>query len=723
VKQVAQRPRDGEISVVEAPIPSLRPGWVLVANRFSLISAGTERSKVELASKSLAGKARARPDLVRKVIDRARVEGIRAAASTARERLAGLEPLGYSSAGLVVAVGAGVEGLAPADRVACAGGGWANHAEVIAVPKNLIAEVPEGVQLEDAAYATVGAIALHAVRQAEAAVGEHVGVIGLGLVGQLAVRLLRAAGAYAVGVDLDSAAVDLANAAGALALNRDDQTLESRVLEATRGIGLDAILICAATTSEDPLALAAQLARDRARVVVVGDVPVVADRAALYAKELDVRLSRSYGPGRYERDYEERGRDLPPGYVRWTEQRNLQSFVDLLAAGRLDLAGLTTHRYPVERASEAYRALSQPMGARAFGVLLEYDYKPSSASATVRPARRAGAGARVALIGAGSFARRTLLPALQAAHADLVTVASEQGLSAADVSSRFGFECAGASVDDVIDDETIAAGVIATRHASHAALTARALEAGKAVFVEKPLALRAQELDEIERALQKGGPLMVGFNRRFAPLVVRLAEELEGIESLALVARVNAGPLPADHWLHDPEVGGGRLLGEGCHFVDLLAHVARAEVVSAHAVASPQPDRPLECSDNFVANLGFAGGSVGTLMYSGAGDARFPKERLEVFGGGVAAVIDDFRQLELVRRGKRTVVKSSQDKGHRQEIARFVAVVRGEEDAPSQNGYLSSTRATLALVDSIRTGRSVRLDGAERASSISASAD
>jgi predicted dehydrogenase len=706
MKQVAQRPRDGRIEVVDAPLPVVRPGWLQVANRYSLISPGTERSKLELGSKSLLGKARARPDLVRKVVDKARGEGVRSAFSTARERLDALAPLGYSCAGIVLAVGERVETAAPGARVACAGGGWANHAEVVSVPQNLVAEVPDGVSLDAAAYATLGAIATHAVRQAEATLGESVGVIGLGLVGQLAARVLNAAGVSAYGVDADAAAVELAQRSGIQAFRRDDASLEGAVLAATRGIGLDAVLVCAASASADPLALAAELARDRGKLVVVGDVPVQADRALLYEKELDVRLSRSYGPGRYDREYEERGRDLPPGYVRWTEQRNLQAFLDLLAAGRLDLSGLTTHRFPVDRADEAYAALSSTE-ERAFGVLLEYHYEEQPQPARVRPKSIGTASPRIGLIGAGSFARGTLLPALRAENVDLAAVATEGGLSAADVAARFGVRRAAASADEIVTDDGIDAVVIATRHAQHAALTASALRAGKAVLVEKPLALNGAELAEVEAALPSGALLMVGFNRRFAPLVERLAGQLAGIPSLALLVRVNAGPLPEEHWLHDSALGGGRLIGEGCHFVDLLAHIARARVTSVYGAAVPHPDRPIDCSDDLCATFRFDGGSVGTLVYSGSGDARLPKERVEAFGGGVAAIIDDFRRLDIFRDGKHTVAKSRQDKGHRAEIARFVSVLRGSADAPDTDTYLASSRATLALAESLRSGQPV----------------
>ena len=709
MKQVAQRAKDGAITVVDAAVPALRPGWLLVANRFSLISAGTERSKVELGEKSLVAKARARPDLARKVVDRARTEGLRPAVAAARERLEALGPIGYSTAGIVREVGGAVPGVAPGDRVACAGGGWANHAELVAVPRNLVAKVPDGVELASAAYATVGAIALHAVRQSGATVGERVAVVGLGLVGQLVVRILVAAGCEAVGIDVEAAAVGLAERAGARAFQRQDPALEASVAEATDGLGVDAAVLCAATRSSDPLTLGARIARDRGRLVVVGEFPVEAERAILYEKELEIRLARSYGPGRYEREYEERGLDLPAGYVRWTEQRNLQAFVDLVATGRVDPSELTTHRFAVDDAPAAYALLTdadaQP---RPFGVLLEYDERPARGRPRPAPAPRS-AGAGIGVVGAGSFARRTILPALRDGGARLVAIASEGGLSATDAARRFGFERGALSPDELLDDDGVGAVVIATRHADHARLAAASLRRGKAVFVEKPLALSEAELAEIEDALTEDAILMVGFNRRFAPLVVRLRDELAGAPGVVLSARVNAGPLPPDHWLHDSEEGGGRLLGEGCHFVDLLSHLAGTPATAVHAFAAPQPQRPLERSDALVATLRFANGAVGTLVYSGDGDPRLPKERIEAFGAGLSAVLDDFRRLELFRGGKRTVVKHRPDKGHRSELDHFLAAVRGEASAIPPDSYVASTRATLALAESLKRGEAVTL--------------
>lgn len=711
MKQVAQRARDGRIVVVDAPLPVVRPGWVLVANRCSLISAGTERSKLKLGELSPLEKARARPDLARKVVERARTEGIRPTLTAVRERLTALAPLGYSSAGSVLRVGEDVEGLVSGDRVACAGGGWANHAEVVAVPKNLVVPIPELVPFEKAAYATVGAVALHAVRQSEASLGDHIGVIGLGLVGQLVTRALLAAGCAVVGIDVDEAAVRLAADAGAIALMRDDPRLGSAVLERTGRLGLDAVLISADSDSADPLRLAAQLARDRGRLVIVGNVPVEAERELLYEKELEIRLSRSYGPGRYDADYEQRGRDLPAGYVRWTERRNLQAFLELVAAGRLDPSPLTTHRFPVQQADRAYSLLTERRDERAFGILLEYDFiEPTrrSEERSPKPHRRARAGrrVRVGLIGAGSFARRVLVPALRDGDAELVAVASESGLAAADVAGRY--DARAATAEELVADDGIDALVVATRHSTHASFAIAGLRSGKGVFVEKPLALTEDELREVEASVRPETVLMVGFNRRFAPLAERLREELEPTEGTMLLARVNAGSLPLDHWLLDPEEGGGRLVGEGCHFVDLLSWFARAPFVTVHAV-SPRHPQLAPGYNSFGAVLRSASGTVASLVYAGDGDTALPKERFEAFGTGFSAVLDDFRRLELYRDGRKVTVKAVQDKGHNAQVRHFLEATAGKVEAPAIDGYLASSRATLALSESARLGLPVEL--------------
>jgi predicted dehydrogenase/NADPH:quinone reductase-like Zn-dependent oxidoreductase len=716
MKQVAQRSRDGRIVVVDAPIPAVRNGWVLVSNVCSVISSGTERSKLELGAMNIAQKALARPDLSKKVLEHARGDGIRSTVAAVRDRLDSLTPLGYSSAGIVRELGRGVEGLAPGDRVACSGGGWANHAEVVAVPKNLVAKIPAGVSFDDAAYGTIGAIALHGVRQSAAVVGERIGVIGLGLVGQLAVRILLAAGCQSVGIDLDPAAVKLAGVGGANAFTRDDPGLVPAVLEVTENLGLDAVLICAAGRSSDPIELAARLVRDRGRLVVVGDVTVAADRGLLYEKELELRLSRSYGPGRYDRDYEEGGRDLPAGYVRWTEQRNLGAFLVLVKRGRVQPSVLTTHRFAVDQAADAYAVLTASSGEpRAFGVLLEYELEPrsephlrSSPDRPHRPVTRP-AGARIGLIGAGSFARRVLLPAVQAHGAQLVAVATEGGLSAADVASRFGFERA-ALAEEICSAEDVDAVLVATRHSSHAMLAATALAAGKAVFVEKPLALDWSQLEQVEKALDPSSLLVVGFNRRFAPLTERLRAALPTTADKILVARINAGPLPRDHWLNDAEEGGGRLIGEGCHFVDLITHLAGAPAATVQAVAVSDPSLAPELAQSFLATIRCSNGALGSIIYAGGGDPRLPKERVEGYGGGVAAVLDDFRRLDVYEAGKKSTIKGRADKGHQAQFDAFLEALLGRGEPPSTESYLASTRATLALADSIRMGKAIDLN-------------
>lgn len=710
MKQVAQRPKDGRVSVEQVPPPALRAGSVLIRSRYSLISAGTERSKIDLGKKNLVAKARARPDLVRKTLEKARTEGIVSTVAVVRDRLAGLSPLGYSLAGVVEAVGAGVEGLAPGDRVVAAGAGWANHASTVSVPKNLVARVPAGIDLADAAYATVGAIAMHGVRQSDARLAERVGVIGLGLVGQLAVRILIAAGCEVWGTDLDPQATSLAEQAGARTFLPGEGGYDSATASRIAEVGLDGVIICAASSSNGPIDLACQLLRPRGRIVVVGDVPIAADRSLMYQKELELRLSRSYGPGRYSTDYEEHGHDLPAEYVRWTEQRNLQGFVDLIAAGRLSPAQLTTHRFHIDQAVEAY-AIVESNDPRPFGVLLEYP-EDAPVGDIVHPKkngrRSAAHGDRIGVLGAGSFARSILFPGLVRAGARLSAVASDGGLTAADAAARFGFERA-STAEEILTDDRIDGVVIATKHSSHAALTSAALRAGKAVFVEKPLALTEMELADVARALPHGRFLMVGFNRRFAPFVLDAVELLRSSANCQMTVRVNAGRLPDDHWLHDPLLGGGRLLGEGCHFIDLLMHCIGVRLEAVHAFAAPQSQRPLECSDDFAISLRFADGSLGTLLYAAEGDARMGKERIEAFAAGQSLVIDDFRCLERYRNGRRSEVKRRQDKGHQQELERFLASCRGQAEAPDPSTYFASTEATMAAAESLLIGQPVMM--------------
>ena len=718
MKQVTQRMRDGQVEVLEVPMPSVSAEGVLVDVRASLLSAGTERTKVQAGRKNLVQKARARPDQVALVVEKARRDGIRETVAAVRTRLDDPSVLGYSSAGVVLAVGAAVRDLAPGDRVAC-GGASAVHAEVENVPGNLCVRLPDAVSFEHGAFATVGAIAMHGVRQADVRLGERVAVIGQGLVGQLAGKLLRAAGCTVVGVDLDEAILERARSAGAIDVVAPRRQLDPVSLPPAVG-DCDAVLITAATPSDDPVQLAAALCRDRGRVVIVGDVGLRIPRAPYYDKEIDLRLSRSYGPGRYDPVYEERGIDYPIGYVRWTEQRNMQAFVDLIGARRLDVGALITERVAVQDAPAAYDRLASSAQSP-LGIVIEY--QPNA----IEPARPHSAAAppsdaRFGLIGAGSFASRVLLPGLGAAGFELVCVASATGLSAAGVTERFP-KARACDPDGVLDDPAASVIVIATRHASHAALSVRALRGDKAVYVEKPPCLTWEELALLERAREESGQvLFVGFNRRHAPLVAELkAHATSRGHPVEILIRVNAGTLPVEHWLNDVAEGGGRLLGEGCHFVDLASWIAGAVPERVSCVVRPRKGETIQTAQRFSISLEYADGSLATIVYTDGGASGLPKELIEVHAGGRSAILDDFRSLELRDGSKRRRSGSrTQDKGHQRQFVALREALTGHATPPLLDPLLSMA-TTLAALDAACDGATHRIAG-ERPSSPGGSA-
>jgi predicted dehydrogenase len=707
MKQAVQDLRGGGTRIVDVPIPAAGPGQVLVRTAFSLISSGTERMASEFAGKSLAGKARARPDLVRQTLDKARREGVLAAVEAVRTRLSEPMALGYAAAGTVVEVGAGIDDLQPGDRVACAGGGYAVHGQYLAVPRLLVARLPKSVSLESGAFATLGAIALHGLRLAEVQVGDRVGVIGLGLVGQLAAALARTAGAEVYGIDLRDERVQLARRLGTQAYVRDGA--ETAVLAAAGGLGVDAVLICADTSENDPVQLAADIARDRARVVAVGAIGMDLPRRAYYGKELTFVVSRSYGPGRYDTDYEEGGRDYPIGYVRWTEGRNLQAVVDLMGQGRLNVEPLITHRFPLERAAEAYDLIGQD--ASALAVLLDHgtaEAADQGRTLSLRSHPAPPAPVRIGVLGAGRFAQGVVLPILKARRdVACVGIASARGLSAAEVGKRFGFIYATTDARRVLEDPEVNTIAVLTRHHLHAQQTAAGLRAGKNVWCEKPLALRRDELTTVHEALSaSAGRLTVGFNRRFAPLARQLRSFLgEQPGPLTMTYRVNAGPLPPNHWLLDPAQGGGRILGEVCHFIDFLTFLAGTLPRRIQARSSGGEDVAL--------TLEFVGGSLGTIVYAAHGSRAFGKERVEVFGAGKAAALDDFRRLELVTETSRRTVRRRwrSDKGHGGLWEAFLrSIETGGEPPLAYRELFSVAEATLSAVDSLRLGAAVELD-------------
>ena len=722
MKQVLQQPRTGEVMVAEVPAPPLTPGCVLVRIAASLVSAGTERAVSEFASKSLLRKAKARPDLVRAVLDKVRRDGVVPAVEAVRARLDQPTALGYSSAGTVVGLGDGVRDLVAGDRVACAGAGYAVHAEVACVPRLLVAKIPPAVSFEEAAFTTVGAVALHGIRQAEVRVADVVAVIGLGLLGQLTVQTLKAAGCRVLGMDIAPDRADLALRLGALATSVSASEFHELCLDHTHGFGVDAVMIAAETASSDPVNLAGQVARDRAVVVAVGTVGMDIERKAYYEKELDFRLSRSYGPGRYDEVYELKGRDYPIGYVRWTETRNMEGFLELVADGKLEVKPLITHRYPLERAPVAYDLITGKTGERFLSVLFTYpdeihlDQRLQLVSQADSPNLSPGT-VRMGLLGAGGFATGTLLPAMKrAGGVDFAGVCAATGAHSRHAADKFGFRYCTTDENQVVGDSSINTVVISTRHHLHARQVLASLAAGKNVFCEKPLCLRAEELAQIVRAYLETGKtrrpvLMVGFNRRFAPLAVRMKSFLAGIsDPLTLHYRVNAGFLPADHWVNDPEQGGGRILGEACHFVDFLSFLAGSRPGEVQTLA---PAAGHTGSDSVVAVMKFANGSQGTISYLTGGDKSYSKERVEVLGGGAIAVLEDFRRLDLVRNGRRQTVRSrwQQDKGHQREWEAFVASIGGSQPPPIPlEEIVASTLATLKIVESQTSGRALEVD-------------
>jgi predicted dehydrogenase len=733
MKQVLQHARTGEISVEEVPAPQLLPGCVLVRIAASVVSAGTERASAEFARKSLLQKAKSRPDLVREVIGKVQRDGIFSAIQAVRSRLDQPQSPGYSSAGTVIAVGEGVTDLQPGDRVACAGVGFAVHAEIACVPRLLTARIPtrdpiagDEVPFDEAAFATLGAVALHGIRTAEAKLGDTVAVIGLGLLGQLTVQLLKAAGCRVLGLDIDASRADLARHLGADAVANSPSAFREMCTEMTRGAGVDVVLITAETPSSDPVNLAGATARDRAIVTAVGTVGMDIERKAYYEKELDFRISRSYGPGRYDAAYELKGRDYPLGYVRWTETRNMEAFVQLLADRKINVGALITHRFQIERAQSAYDLITGKVRESFLGVVIQYAGVVNDArglalvseTATVPSSHPTATSISVGVLGAGVFATGTLIPALKAAtRTALVSVCAANGSHAKHAASKFGFRDCTTDESQLIRDPRINTVVIATRHHLHAPQILATLAAGKNVFCEKPLCLSEAELREIVRAYfgiaSAARPaMMVGFNRRFAPMTARMKAFLaQTSEPLALQYRVNAGLLPPDHWVNDREQGGGRILGEVCHFVDLLMFLAGSPIVQVEARAVGNAGR--YSGDNVVIALRFADGSEGTVSYLANGDRSFSKERIEAFGGGAVAVLEDFRRLELVRGGRKEALHSRwrQDKGHRGEWAAFAQCVQQKKDAPiGFEDIICSTLATLRIDESVANGKPLPVD-------------
>lgn len=720
MKQVSQNYKTGAIRLEHTEPPALRQGGVLVRTHYSVVSAGTEGMKVREGRMSYLGKARARPDQVSKVLNTLRQQGFAATYEKVMNKLDKLTPLGYSMSGEVVAVGSGAEEFHVGQPVACAGAGYANHAEINFVPKNLVVAVPQGVSLKHAAFATIGAIALQGLRQAEMQLGETACVVGLGLLGQLLVQLLRAAGVHVIGVDIVEARCDLARRCGAIAAHRpDDPLLATACARQTAGHGVDAIFITAGGADNGPIELAIELARDRARIIDIGKTKLDLPWNDGYMKELDFRFSRSYGPGRYDPTYEEHGIDYPIGYVRWTERRNMQAFLDLVASGRIDLEALTPNVRSFDEAERVYDDMAQgKLGGLA--TILEYTPdRPLSPSVITRTREQQEAGGakdvvQLGFIGAGNYALTMLLPHLRDnPQVKLHSVATASALSGADARRKFGFSEATTNYRAVLENPDIDAVIVATRHATHARIAAEALRARKAVYVEKPLALDLDGVRQLRLAINESGNdrLMVGFNRRFAPILGGIAARLKSYSGpLTLHYRVHAGQLDSGSWYLDPREG-SRFTGEGGHFIDAVSFLSKSRPVSVYACALRPTNPTADDLENVSIVIQLADGSVANLLYLTQGGTKTPKEYLEVFGGGKTAQIHNFERAMYFEADTSSKSRWRVNKGQKEMLALYIERVRSGAQMPiSATELFDTTLATLAVSESLRTAAPVRID-------------
>ena len=760
MKQILQSFKTGEMWLAEVPAPLCKAKGAVVKTAASFVSAGTERMLAEFAKKGLIGKALQMPDQVKKVIRKMKTEGVFATLEKVQAKLDQPIPLGYSSAGVVVEAGRDCGAFKVGDRVSCGGAGFANHAEYAYVPRNLIVKIPDGVSFEDASCATVGSIALQGVRQCEVRLGETVAVIGLGLLGQLAVQMLRASGCRVIGFDPNKSRCELCekNECGAdgvralPGLRCVSECLVGEAMAFTGGMGVDAVLITAATHSDEPVTVAAEISKKKGRVVATGLVGMNLPRDQYYKKEVDFRLSCSYGPGRYDPVYEEQGIDYPFGYVRWTEQRNMAAFLQLVAEGKVTPSKLVTHRFEFDDALDAYQVLLGVKKEPYLGIVLEYgegegeddshkehrEHKEGEPKGDFGVCRRVdfNVGTQsvsdkvgVSFLGAGNFAKAVLLPTLKKVEdARFRGVSTATGMSAADTAKKYGFAFAATDQTEVMKDGETNLVFVTTRHDMHAAQVRAALEAGKYVFTEKPLCISEEQLDELEgsgdshkehREHKEGGgsdclgKVMVGFNRRFSPHA-KMLKEYFAKRTLPLVMhyRVNAGSIPRDVWIQDPLTGGGRMIGEGCHFIDFMSFICGAPVVKVQAMCIQTPNAAETPEDSISVNLQFADGSVGTLEYVALGDTTLPKEVCEIHGEGSTATMDNFCNTVCSGKLGKRKLKGKQQKGFAEELAATVAAVKAGVEMPiSWEEIENVTKTCFAVLRAVKSGGSVEVGG------------
>jgi polar amino acid transport system substrate-binding protein len=709
--QVLQHLQSGELSIEELPAPGCKPGGVLVRTCSSLISAGTERTSVQSAQSSLIDRARKQPDQVRQVFEMMKKDGIKTTVQKVLSKLDSYKTLGYSAAGVVIE--SRCDEFSVGDRVACAGAQYAHHAEILSVPKNLVVRLPENVTFDDAAYTTVGAIALQGVRQADVRLGETVAVIGIGLLGQLTIQLLKASGCSVIGLDINESQFERARAAGCdLTLMSSADSLPT-ILAATHGIGVDAVIITASTDSDAPVDLSMKMLRKKGKLVIVGVTGMNLKRSPFYEKEIDVRISCSYGPGRYDPLYEDGGMDYPAGYVRWTENRNMQAFVECIAKGTINVNALTTHRFPLHRAQNAYDLVTGKDSSPSLGIVLNYDEREQAgvrvrvAPHSAKPASAVVAG----VIGAGSFAQSMLIPPLKKHGARIEAVSASTPANAHSVAKRIEAPMATTDGMEIIANSAVNLVVCASPHSSHARYVTESMKAGKAVFVEKPLCISPEELVEIHQVRSETkGRVMVGFNRRFSAPLQRMKKFFgERRDPLTMLYRVNAGFIPKTHWIQ-AAAEGGRIVGEVCHFIDCMVYLSGALPTSVHAVSAVSANTAGVNHDNVVITISFADGSVGTVVYTAQGDGALPKEYFEAHAEQHSAIMDNFTVVHEYKGKKHTQHSFNGTKGHAEEIAATIhAVTTGGEMPISFEEISATTAATLAAVESLHTQSPMRL--------------
>ncbi len=706
MKQIIQNLKNGATVLEEVPAPMVNRGGVLIQTHRSLVSLGTERMLVEFSKSNLISKARQQPEKVIQVLDKIKTEGLMPTLEAVFNKLDEPLPLGYCNAGKVIAIGEGVSEFKIGDRVVSNGA----HAEYVCVPKNLCARIPDNVSYEEAAFTVIGSIGLQGIRLVNPTFGETVVVVGLGLIGLITAELLIANGCIVIGFDFDLKKIELAKQKGVYAYNSSDINVVQVVEERTRGIGADAVIITASAKSNDVISQAAKMCRKRGRIVLVGVIGLDINRLDFFKKELSFQVSCSYGPGRYDDNYEKRGIDYPLAYVRWTEQRNFEAILQAISSQKLDVKALITERVAIENFEKIYGNL----GGSSIASILEYEAQDEDPQTTIKLKETTFSTSKgvIGIIGAGNFTKMTMLPALKNTGAGFKFIASAGGLSANILAKKYGFTHSTSDYNQILNDKEVDLVMITTRHNQHSALLIEALRAGKHVFVEKPMAIKSEELDAITAAFneygRKGLSVTVGFNRRFSPYIKKAKQLLGAETAINMIATINAGNIPQDVWVHDMEVGGGRIIGEACHFIDLMVYLNGSKVTTVHM--SALGNNPNENTDNAIITLNFENGSQGVINYFSNGNKSYSKERMEIYSQGRTLIINNFRRLYAFGFNGFSGMRGKLDKGHKSQFGELIKMVKngGKPLIPFEI-LINTSLASFAAISSLKMGKIITI--------------